>query len=519
MKTKNQPSFRTQVKRRPKTKTFIFCVILSFCFLVLLSFAFAQPTDDFIYPIDNPQLSEESKFGTERYEGIFHLGDDFLAPAGTPIKVFGNGVVRHIGIHSRFGTVVLIEHQLLSGEKIVSLYGHLRRYDIQVSENQFVNKGEVIGFIGAAGQENGGWPQEHLHFGIRRGEYIDVKTKWVYWGYGTKEEMANWYNPSEFLAGKILKIIDPKNLAKIAAIPANHGRTRIKLFNARGKKIKNSDIFASRYSSYPGGDVAVAKTDKAGGRAIVVGLGKTLPYVKIYNKKDKTLIANFLAFSKKYKNGMRVAAGDINGEGIDEIIVGSGGGIRPQFKIFDLQGNLLFKKYLFKKSDKVKFGLDVAAGDMDGDKIDEIIVGLGSGSKPYVMTFKPDGTLIKKFLAYQKNFFGGVFVSAGDIDRDGAAEIITGAGAGGGPHLRIFEATGKVKPISFSPFDASFRGGIDVASADFDNDGKDEIIVSPAAQAQAWIKVYRYNAKHTVLTEFLAYKKGFEGGVNVSGMK
>ncbi len=174
---------------------------------------------------------------------------------------------------------------------------------------------------------------------------------------------------------------------------------------------------------------------------------------------------------------------------------------------------------MFKKSDKSKFGIDIAAGDLNGDKIDEIIAGLGFGSKPYVMVFKSDGTLIKKFLAYQKNFSGGVFVSSGDIDRDGAAEIITGAGFGGSPHLRVFESTGRARSIDFFPFDKNFRGGIDVASADFNNDGKDEIIVSPKATAQAWIKVYRYNAKRAVLTEFLAYKKDFRGGVNIAGVK
>lgn len=504
---------------------YYFAILLS-CYLAILNITKAQPTDNFIYPLDNPRLSEESKFGTERYKGVYHLGDDFLTKAGTSVFAFGDGVVRHIGIYSRFGTVVLIEHRLLSGEKIVSLYGHLRRRDIQVSENQFVNKGEIIGFVGAVGKENGYWPQEHLHFGIRRGEYVNVKTKWVYWGYGSKEEMVNWYNPSEFLTGRTSKIVDPKNLAKVVTVPANHGRTHIKLFDARGKKIKNSDIFASRYDSYPGGDVAVAKTDKAGGRAIVIGLGKTLPYVKIYNKKDKTLIAKFLAFSKKYKNGVRVATGDINGDEIDEIIVGSQGKTRPQFKIFDLNGKLILRKHIVskKKWNKSKkkilnFGPDVAAGDIDDDGIDEIIIGCGFGSKPYVMIFKPDGTLNKKFLAYQKNFLGGVFVTTGDIDRDGIAEIITGAGKGGSPHLRVFEPDGKVRPIDFFPFDKNFHGGIDVAAADFDSDGKDEIIVSPKAFAQARIKIYRYNAKRMVLTEFLAYKKSFEGGVNIAGMK
>jgi hypothetical protein len=61
---------------------------------------------------------------------------------------------------------------------------------------------------------------------------------------------------------------------------------------------------------------------------------------------------------------------------------------------------------------------------------------------------------------------GGVHVAAGDITGDGVAEIITGAGAGGGPHVRAVSVTGATltEVASFYAYDPAFFGGVRVAS-------------------------------------------------------
>ena len=47
-------------------------------------------------------------------------------------------------------------------------------------------------------------------------------------------------------------------------------------------------------------------------------------------------------------------------------------------------------------------------------------------------------TELAGFFAYDPAFPGGVFVACGDVTGDGVAEVITGAGPGGGPHVRAF---------------------------------------------------------------------------------
>jgi ligand-binding sensor domain-containing protein len=68
------------------------------------------------------------------------------------------------------------------------------------------------------------------------------------------------------------------------------------------------------------------------------------------------------------------------------------------------------------------------------------------------------------FYAYDPAFSDGVFVAAGDVTGDGIAELITGAGPGGGPHVRVWSLTpvGLVEVSSFFAYDPAFRGGVRV---------------------------------------------------------
>ncbi|MCI0479734.1 hypothetical protein L0Y59_04265, partial [Candidatus Uhrbacteria bacterium] len=53
-------------------------------------------------------------------------------------------------------------------------------------------------------------------------------------------------------------------------------------------------------------------------------------------------------------------------------------------------------------------GGTVTAGDVDGDGTDEIVVGAGPGAQPYVNVFTNDGSKIRSFLAYASSFRGGI---------------------------------------------------------------------------------------------------------------
>lgn len=109
-------------------------------------------------------------------------------------------------------------------------------------------------------------------------------------------------------------------------------------------------------------------------------------------------------------------------------------------------------------------GVNIAYGDVDGDGKDEIITGAGPGGGPHVLAFKQNGSVVASFFAYDPGFTGGVSVSAGDQNLDGKDDMITGAGRGGGPHVRVFSGGSGQELEGFLAF-SSFFGGVDVAGS------------------------------------------------------
>src|SRR5205814_5682561 len=109
---------------------------------------------------------------------------------------------------------------------------------------------------------------------------------------------------------------------------------------------------------------------------------------------------------------------------------------------------------------------------IQADGVDDLITGPGAGTGPVVKVFRQGAFAFPDdFLAYDAGFTGGVTVAAGDVDGDGFVDIITGAGAGGGPHVRAFTGAGHQVIRDFFAFDPTQTGGVRVATADVTGDG------------------------------------------------
>jgi hypothetical protein len=216
------------------------------------------------------------------------------------------------------------------------------------------------------------------------------------------------------------------------------------------------------------------------------------------------------------------AAGAAAGDGRAEIITGAGPGGGPHVTVTTRQpdGTLALLGSFFAYDPGFTGGITVAAGDLDGDGLADVVTGAGPGGGPHVQVFSGlTGALLQSFFAYDTGLTAGIFVAAGDVDGDGVADIVTGVGPGGGPHVQVFSgATGAVL-ASFFAYDPGARVGMRVATADLDGDGRAEILAAPGAGGGPHVKAFRLHPDGSVTEAlgFFAYVPAFLGGVFVAG--
>ncbi len=290
------------------------------------------------------------------------------------------------------------------------------------------------------------------------------------------------------------------------------------------------------FPAYPAGftggvRVATGDVNNDGVVDIITGAGPGAgPQVKVFDGVTGIELEDFFAFNPGFTGGVFVAAGDVTGDGLDDIITGADAGGGPQVRVFDATNTTtpLFDFLAFDPA--FTGGVRVAAGDVNGDGLADIITGTGSGSLTQVRVF--DGTNpsteLESFRAFSPPFSGGVFVGAGDVDGDGLADIITGAGPGSTPLVNVVDARdltlqGDGTPdstsvlSSFLAYGAGFTGGVRVATGDVNGDGLADIITGAGPGGGPQVKVFDGNTGLET-HNFLAYAPTFTNGIFVGGI-
>jgi hypothetical protein len=287
-------------------------------------------------------------------------------------------------------------------------------------------------------------------------------------------------------------------------------------------------------------------------------LGSAQNKVQVRRTSDGSLVVEFSPFGASYTGGVTVAMGDVNGDGYEDLIVGSATG-SAHVKVYDGRAladstftaataeSHLITQFMAYDS-RFGVGVNVAAAYVTGSPNADIITGTTSGN-PHVKVYNsdaiasgtfgqnPDSYMLAQFFAYSIGANMGVTVAGGNIDGNRYADIVTGTTSGTGQvnvysgraiRFQTFDNNHPERSLltSFTPYASNPGVGVNVAVGDVNGDGFADLITAPARSSPD-VRVFdgraiangTFDANHpdaSRLDQFFAFDPVYGTGVTLS---
>jgi len=254
---------------------------------------------------------------------------------------------------------------------------------------------------------------------------------------------------------------------------------------------------------------------------VVAVAGRSSPHVLTIDSATGFVTSSFYAFDPGFLGGVTVAGGvtriggeiTVSPEGVvtriggvitSVIICGAGSGSSPSVSVFNADSNTAMGAF-YAYSTQYLGGVRVALSEAGADGISFAIIGSTINSHVVWFDLNDYYNPILSFNTFPDILTpNGVYVASGDLDDDGLNEIVVGAGQGTtSPQVAVFDFVGRLKK-SFNAFDMSFLGGVRVGVADYNKDGKLDILAASGVGAPGTLNVFNYDNLALLDTLFIS---------------
>ncbi len=320
----------------------------------------------------------------------------------------------------------------------------------------------------------------------------------------------------------------PKALVREFGVGAGAGRAAdARFFNPDGgERFTAAGLFGGT------GGVRVTSADFTGDGVadLVAGTGPGGPTrVVVLDGVTRAQLFAIDPFEASFTGGVYVSAGDLTGDGVADLVISPDEGGGPRVRVFNGKGFGGLDDFFGIDDPNFRGGARAGVADLTGDGVGDLVVAAGFGGGPRVAVFdgrglgndhrKPYGD----FYVFEETLRNGAFVAAGDVDGDGVADLISGGGPGGGPRVIVTSGAdlmrGRTRVIAdFFAGSQDNRGGVRVAARNLDGDQFADVVTGSGPGGGS--RVTGYTGKTLAggsageLFGFDAFT-GFDGGVYV----
>ena len=234
------------------------------------------------------------------------------------------------------------------------------------------------------------------------------------------------------------------------------------------------------------------------------------PFVTVVDPETGEQLGQFLAYESGYTGGVRVATGDLNGDGVAEIITAPGKSHVPEIRVFSRQSILdpdswqeLTEFRTLAYAADFAGGVNIAVGDVDGDGRNDIVTTPSKDAaetKVFRNVFGVEDDPIRdipyrQFFAFEPNFISGSVVTLADLNSDGLADVVVGNAGGMRSTVNVFDVANTPEIIrTFLPFSAQMRGGVSMDLGDITGDGVPDLIVGAGYRGASAVEVFDGNS-------------------------